>query len=135
MDIVQMGERCPGAVLIGTGKIDGYRFIINSRGVATVVPDPSSDVYGVLWNLTAAHEETLDTYEGVEWGAYEKVEMAVEIISRGSFSALVYVAKDKIPGIPRDGYMEKIAAAAEIHRLPDGYFVELKSWLERTSLK
>lgn len=129
MDQAQMGQRCPGAIVVGIARLAGYQFVINDRGVATVVPDPSSEVYGVLWNLTAAYEKTLDTYEGVEWGTYEKMEMDVEMGSEKPQSALVYVAVNTAVGSPRPGYMERIVAAAELYRLPDRYVEELKSWL------
>lgn len=37
MDVRQMGQRCPGATLLWTATLGGYRFIINRRGVATVI--------------------------------------------------------------------------------------------------
>jgi len=40
-----------------------YQFLINSRGVATVVEDPKSCVHGAVWWLTFGDEMQLDFYE------------------------------------------------------------------------
>jgi cation transport regulator ChaC len=129
MDMAQMSQRCPETAFIGAGEVKGYRFIINSRGVATVVPDPLGKVYGILWDLTQRNEKTLDRYEGVKWGTYQKVEMNVKMDSGRPVSSLVYVARDDTPGKPRDDYMERILAAAKFHDLPEEYVVELESWI------
>ena len=47
MDADQMGRRCSAAAIIGTASLEGYRFIINSRGVATVAPY-GSDLFGPI---------------------------------------------------------------------------------------
>jgi hypothetical protein len=49
---------------LGRARLPGYRFVINARGVATVVEDQSREVYGVLWNITLDDEKALDKYEG-----------------------------------------------------------------------
>src|SRR4051794_9122870 len=48
----QMARRCPGARLIGPALIRDYRFRINRRGVATVLPETAAIVRGALWSLT-----------------------------------------------------------------------------------
>jgi len=131
VDVAQMDHRCPGAVPVGVHKLPNHRFIINSRGVSTVVsvPDGSKNVYGVLWSITKPHEDTLDEREGVEYGTYRKEWLLVEMQGADPVSALIYVAADDIVGAPRAGYMEKIVAAAELHGLPPEYIEELKTWL------
>lgn len=61
----QMAYRCPDAVFQGSATLHDYRYIINRRGVATVVPHPGSQVTGILWSLTQADEYSMDRYEGV----------------------------------------------------------------------
>ena len=129
MDEEQMRHRCPDGATVGTARLPGYRFIINSRGVATVVPDGSSAVHGILWRITAECEASLDRYEGVEWGTYTKETLGVEAEDGQVIEALVYVAGDSEPGEGSDGYMERIAAAAGRQGLPAAYIEELKSWI------
>lgn len=130
MDQAQMNQRCPGAILVGTAKLWGYRFIINARGVATVVSKASSEVYGILWTITEADEKSLDKYEGITWGTYKKMVVDVKMATEKSAMALTYVASDSTLGSPRANYLEKIVAAAEEHRLPTKYVEELRLWLK-----
>ncbi len=130
IDQAQMKKRCPGAVFVGSAKLCGYRFIINTRGVATVVSDASRDVFGILWTITEADQLSLDKYEGVKLGTYKKKEMYVKIDKENSIQALIYLAKVSTPGSPRDNYMEKIVTAAEQCGLPIKYIEELRSWLK-----
>jgi len=125
----QMRDRCPDAATVRTAWLPGYQFIINSRGVATVVPDGSSAMHGILWRITAECEASLDRYEGVEWGTYTKETLGVEAEDGQAIETLVYVAGDSEPGEGSDGYMEGIAAAAVRQGLPAAYIEELKSWI------
>ena len=38
-----MARRCPTATPVGLGLLDGYRFLINRAGVATVFPLPRGE--------------------------------------------------------------------------------------------
>jgi gamma-glutamylcyclotransferase (GGCT)/AIG2-like uncharacterized protein YtfP len=129
MDSRQMAERCRHAVLVGLGTLPDHRFIINQRGVASVVPGPGAKVHGLLWSLTVQDEEMLDQYEGVPKGFYRKVLLGIERSSRASPSrALVYVASDQKAGTPREGYLEQVLAAAQALGLPAEYIAELETW-------
>lgn len=123
MDAVGMRARCPTATLLGTERLAGYRFVIARAGYAGLVPDPASDVLGVLWNLTPQDLAALDAYEGVPEGLYRKATMTV-----AGGPALVYIPADYSRGTPQPGYLEAVIAAARSHRLPDDYVRELESW-------
>ncbi len=129
MDVEQMRYRCPGAKVVGTGLLKQHRFIINRHGVASVVPDPTQCVYGVLWHITPAHEAVLDDYEGVDEGCYYKAQVDIET-ANASERALIYIASDSNPGKPRPQYMERIVVAALYHKLPPRYVEELRRWLD-----
>jgi hypothetical protein len=107
--------------------LDGHRFLINSRGVATLVPDASSYVLGILWNLPPEDEQTLDDYEGVPT-YYQKHLITVET-DREAIQALIYQATDSTPGRSRWGYMEGIVTAARQHGFDEAYVTELARWL------
>ncbi|KAM3502387.1 hypothetical protein MY11210_009082 [Beauveria gryllotalpidicola] len=80
----QMRARCPLSTAIGLGFLPGWRWIINSRGYANILPPcPSSTtttdddgVYGLLYLLPPRDEESLDRFEGVPH-AYEKLRCEV----------------------------------------------------------
>jgi hypothetical protein len=132
MDVEQMRVRCPGSQILGTARLDGYRFRINRRGVATVVAEEGAVAWGVVWDLTREDERTLDGYEGVPSGLYSKEEVRIDAqgcrgVADGS-RALTYIAADPRPGVARAGYLERIIEAALHHGLPQEYAEELCRW-------
>ncbi|KAF7295381.1 hypothetical protein MIND_01077700 [Mycena indigotica] len=44
-----MDTRCPGNTLLGVAFLRDWRWIINTRGYATIVPSPDSVVYALLY--------------------------------------------------------------------------------------
>ncbi len=133
MDVQQMAVRCPDAVAVGTACLPGHRFLINTHGVATVVPSQGEVVHGVLWEISKAHEASLDHYEGVAAGFYRKVITRVRLDDGNAADALIYVARDDKPGRARQGYLERVVAAAKRHRLAHEYIKALRSTSERSN--
>lgn len=125
----QMTARCRDAVFVATGVIAGWRFRINTRGVATLVSEDGSFVHGILWHLSTADERALDRYEGVDIGLYSKTTVQVCLDDGRRVEALVYLAADDHPGRARPGYLEGIVAAALTQGLPSHYVEELRRWL------
>jgi gamma-glutamylcyclotransferase (GGCT)/AIG2-like uncharacterized protein YtfP len=123
MDRDAMRERCPGATLLGTERLSGYRFVIARAGYAGLVPDPAADVHGVLWQLTSLDVAALDDFEGVAEGLYRRATLTV-----AGGPALVYVPADYNRGAPQPGYLEAVIAAARSQGLPDDYIRQLGSW-------
>ena len=128
MDVAQMDDRCPGAPVQANAKLNDFRFVINSRGVASIVDAPGSVVHGVLWEISPADERTLDRYEGLRKGLYSKTTVTVETGVGIVDDVLTYTATDSNAGPSRSGYQEKIVAAARSHELPSGYIEELEGW-------
>lgn len=129
MDGVQMQHRCPDAELLSVGTIQGWRFRINRRGVATVVREDGSDVYGIVWRLSHGDEQRLDNYEGVERGLYHKSTVNVQLRTGRKISAFLYLANDNEPGgVARSGYLRSIVTAASDHNFPTSYLEELRTW-------
>jgi gamma-glutamylcyclotransferase (GGCT)/AIG2-like uncharacterized protein YtfP len=127
MDPVQMEYRCPGSVPIGIGTLDGWEFIINIRGVATIARRENSVVIGVLWSISEEHENTLDRYEGVADDFYYKDTVTLKTGS-GTSDALVYIEPVIDHGPPREGYLEKILTGARHFKLTESYIAELEKW-------
>ena len=128
-------QRCPGAEFSGVGLLRGWRFLINARGVATIVPEAGAKVWGVVWEITTDHERTLDGYEGVpDW--YQRQTVGVHLPGRGEVPCLTYIDRSPDgdePGPPREGYLEKVLAGAAEHGLPRGYISEISSHANRAS--
>lgn len=130
MDEEQMADRCPEARLIEKARLNGYQFIINTRGVASIVKQAESFVDGILWEISSRDEVALDRYEGVSSNIYFKKEITVDSMqSEEKYIALVYIASDNAPGQPRQGYIERIIKAAGKFKFDSNYLMELEGWL------
>lgn len=125
----QMAIRCPNASVVGVACLKGYKFLINSRRVGTVIPDQNHRVYGLLWDITPRDLLALDRYEDVKAGLYEKANAVVELLSGRQVEALIYLATDRSIGLPRPRYMRDLVAAANQWELPQAYIQELATWL------
>jgi gamma-glutamylcyclotransferase len=70
------------------------RWIINDRGYANIIPSPGDIVYGLVFELTASDEKSLDGYES---STYEKLYFSIDLVpkvdaaNRRSVKALIYV--------------------------------------------
>lgn len=130
MDESQMAYRCPTAQLVGKVRLDGYKFIINHRGVASIIRSDDSYVDGILWSVFPEDEKALDRYEGISSNFYFKTEICVKSLETGKHSpVIVYIASDNSFGEPRPGYLEKIIRAADKFKFDSKYSAELESWL------
>jgi gamma-glutamylcyclotransferase (GGCT)/AIG2-like uncharacterized protein YtfP len=127
MDVVQMKQRTGSASEIGIGSLAGYRFLINTRGVATIVPNPDSLVWGVGFECTDEALRSLDLREGVAKNINHREHQTVTFTS-GCHQVISYVASDNQEGRPRPGYLEKILTAAQHWDLPEIYRTELTQW-------
>jgi gamma-glutamylcyclotransferase (GGCT)/AIG2-like uncharacterized protein YtfP len=122
MSTAQMNERCPDAVKIGVATLPGYEFIINGRGVAGIVEKHDASVLGICWKISSEDKDTLDRCEGANLvkGAYFLQTMAITTAGE-SVDALVYLARNTVPGRAKKGYLEKIVKAAVHHGIDPSY--------------
>ncbi|XDG01386.1 hypothetical protein ABKA04_001001 [Annulohypoxylon sp. FPYF3050] len=80
MRLQQMVERCPESSLYSIGKLRGYRWQINQRGVANIIKSTPEDVIeGILFYVTKKNIATLDRNEGVRSGFYSREYLEVEV--------------------------------------------------------
>ncbi len=134
MDPKQLGERCPGAVLVGTALLPDHRVFVTRQGWASLRAESGSSVYGVIWRLTDEDLAALDAYEEAPQGVYRREVKHVKRLAQAeSLDALVYVATEEASGTPGPGYLEAVIAAARHHDLPESYVAELATWLARAA--
>ncbi|MCJ1303103.1 hypothetical protein MMC08_005910 [Hypocenomyce scalaris] len=93
----QMRRRCPSSQHVGLAVLRDWKWIINDRGYANVIPSPGDKVWGMVYILSAEDEAYLDRNEGVPT-IYEKRLMQMEYlpaqgsgIDGGLVEGLVYV--------------------------------------------
>ncbi|KAF9484675.1 hypothetical protein BDN70DRAFT_797258 [Pholiota conissans] len=106
----QMKRRCPESRFIGIGRLDHWKWIINVRGYANIIPSHGDVVYGLMYELSAADEHDLDLYEGP---TYAKKILSLtthksEIIAE-SVEALTYIDElRKSESHPRTEYIYRM---------------------------
>jgi gamma-glutamylcyclotransferase (GGCT)/AIG2-like uncharacterized protein YtfP len=125
-----MAERCPHSPLRGTGWLQGWRLTFGGEGwdgpLPTVVEDLAAHVFVGLYDVTAADESALDTWESADSGLYEKVRVRVATLD-GELGAWVYVLHDFEGGVPSARTLGILADAAEAAGAPRDYLLELRS--------
>ncbi len=103
----QMAIRCPESPYLFSGRLEGYKWIIYSRGYANIVPSENDYVLGEVFRLSERDEEALDIYESVAEGMYSKEEIDI-VTSSGLINCMVYVDPVQKPGKPKTEYVHRI---------------------------
>lgn len=128
MNLSQMDYRCPDSFVFDKVEIPNYKFVLDRAGVASIIPSKGHKVEALLWVVHALDVETLDMYEGVRFGCYEKTSMDVKIDSV-TLNVLVYFSlRDLSKAGYRSDYMDGIIKAAEEAKFSKEYIKELKTW-------
>jgi gamma-glutamylcyclotransferase (GGCT)/AIG2-like uncharacterized protein YtfP len=130
-----MDEHCPGHVAVGIAELAGHRFAFTRRsvrtgtGVADVVADPHSSVWGVLYEIEEL--AALDAKEGAGW-AYDRCDVTV-LVDGAARSAITYKVQQPEPAevAPSDEYVAGILGAARQRELPAAYIEELEEIIRR----
>lgn len=131
MDPQQMAERAPHSPMAGTGWLDGWRLAFGGEdlgwegALATVVEEPGSDVFTVLYDLTDLDEHALDAWEGA-LGVYDKIRVRIHTLD-GHVLAWLYVLNAFEGGLPSARYLGIMADAAEAAGAPDDYVRDLRN--------
>ena len=111
------------------------KWIINTRGYATIIPSKGDVVYGLAYELTAEDEEKLDQYEGVPVSYIKKmlpIEFTGDATSgngeegKKTIDGLVYVDVERTTeSVPKTEYIYRMnmAIADGIKKgIPKEYF-------------
>jgi len=101
LQLKQMAKRCPDSQFQGRARLHSFRWQINDRGFANVIPDPNAFVEGLVYLLSAEDEERLDRSEGVPT-AYQKKWTEVEF-----FPAAAKLGGRKVTEILKFDLMER----------------------------
>jgi cation transport regulator ChaC len=120
MDRAGMAARCPGARAVGPATLEGWRFLINQDGYATITRSAGAVVHGVVWRLTARDRAALNVYESLGSGLYTVRTLPVRAGAR-CVPALVYLGRSRVPGPARPGYLDVVLRAAREWELPETY--------------
>ena len=121
MDLAQMKVRCPGARLLGAGRLDGWRLLFKGSGpgaYATIEREAGKHVPVLLWRVTAEDEKSLDRYEGFPDFYYKRQIQAVTVNAAGRdcgrTRGMAYVMhEERRFGLPQEWYAVLLEQAYE----------------------
>jgi hypothetical protein len=132
MDPEQMLLRCPHSPQRGTGWLEGWRLTFGGEDIgwdgalATVVEEPGSRVFVVLYDMFEIDEKELDNWDGVTLGYYRKAKVRVETLD-GDVLAWLYVLNFYEGGLPSARNVGILADAAEKAGAPEDYVTALRA--------
>lgn len=131
LDARLMTRRAPHSPLRGTGWLTGWRLTFGGEqmgwegALATLVEDPTHQVFVGLYDIAPVDEDSLDRWEGVPLGMYRRTTVRVHTLD-GDLTAWLYVLDDYEGGLPSARYLGEIADAAESAGAPHDYVMELR---------
>ena len=123
-----MAMRCPESKKLGIARFSGYRWIITTRGYANVVESAHDEVEGVIFEISDSDEVSLDKYEGVANGFYEKAKLLV-MMGNEKVEALVYLDPIVEEGAPREEYIHRINSGLADAMLSDDYVAQVRKFI------
>jgi len=120
----EMALRCPGAVALGPAVLPGYCFEFKS--FATIIPNPTKSVEGVLWTITEPDEWALDVLEGYP-EFYDKKTVSVD--HKGQpYIAMTYIMNPREQGYgPSDGYYSMVSEGYQAFGLNQKQLLEARA--------
>jgi gamma-glutamylcyclotransferase (GGCT)/AIG2-like uncharacterized protein YtfP len=127
-----MHDRCPHSPSRGPGWLEGWRLTFGGEelgwegSLATVVEEPSSRVFVMLYDVSSKDESVLDEIEFATTRLYNKIRVRVHTLD-GIQVAWLYVLDGYEGGLPSARYLGVMADAAERAGAPDDYVAELRT--------
>ena len=147
LDLSQMKRRCPEYRLISKGSLSGYRLTFNrfssgwGGGVADVIQDQDSKVWGLVFEISDSDLERLDRYEGYnknQTSMYERWKTVINTPNGQISDVWVYTVVEKQNFVqPTLEYLQIIKDAAVRWNFPKDYqqTLELVAISIRTTLQ
>lgn len=127
-----MSARAPHSPPAETGWLVGWRLTFGGEehgwegALATVVEEPGSTVFVLLYDVPEMDELVLDEWEGAAEGLYRKIRVRVQTLDADR-GAWIYVLDAYEGGLPSARYLGILADAAEVAGAPTDYVAELRS--------
>lgn len=137
MDPEQMLQRAPHSPMAGTGWLYGWRLTFAGEDIgwegalATLVEDPMSRVFVVLYDVTPTDEKNMDRWEGSEMGLHKKIRCRIDRESSDTTTeptlAWLYVLDAWEGGLPSARYLGVMSDAAEVAGAPPEYVHDIRT--------
>lgn len=128
LDPRRMALLAPASPVRSTGWLHGWRLTFggdDGMALATVVEDPAGAVFVVLYDITSADEQALDSWEDLDLGRWRKIRVRVR--ARGQEElAWLYVLDAYEGGLPTADQLHLLAEAARVGGAPPEYVARLR---------
>ncbi len=134
LDLNEMKKYCPAALVTGVGRLRGYRLTFatyhtgSTGGGCQLEPEPSGEIFGVLYELNAGDAANLDAVSGVDKGYYTRVDIRIDTLDGRMVPATTYIIP--APGgrfRPSPNYVRPILNGARALNLPAAYVAKLEA--------
>jgi gamma-glutamylcyclotransferase (GGCT)/AIG2-like uncharacterized protein YtfP len=126
MDTRRFRRRCPDSVVLGRALLRNHRLAFTrydraeKGGVADIVADAGSQVWGALYDIHDKCLRALDDYEGAP-RAYRRETVRVADDKGREHDAIAYVANKTGDFAPSRTYLAQLIRGARAHDLPEEY--------------
>lgn len=136
-----MAQWCPRARFLGPARLEGFRLAFLRRsarwkaGAADVIPAVGEEVWGALYEVSAADLDALDRKEFVADSGYRRREVVVELAGRAVPAATYEVvdkARDELT--PKAEYLAVMLEGAGERGLPEHWLAQLRALPARFGL-
>lgn len=138
-------NRAPEAKFIMADYIENYKFIIDVRGVASIIEAPGHQAWGVLWAVSPNDLTNLDRAEGISRGFYRRETANTSLFSSSAemmagaeneqSEAFVYISNSAKGSVAREGYIEGIVEGLRDAHVPEEAFSYYESYIPITEEK
>ena len=132
LDLLQMKRRCPLSKLISKGMLPDHRLTFTryaegwDGGVADVIQDEGSEVWGLVFEISDSDLLRLDHYEGChkdQTSLYDRWKAVIDTPDGRIHDVWVYTVVEKEKFVqPTLEYLQIIKDAAARWDFPKGYF-------------
>jgi len=126
MNQAQMKRWCPASRFLGSGRLEGHRFVYDGfsvtwdGAVGNIVLSETETVWGALYDITERDRLTLDAFEGYP-RSYERKEVEVRDHDGRIHRAMTYCRTGRALGHPHPDYERVVLDGARDCGLPEDY--------------
>ena len=116
----RLRERAPSARALGAARLEGFRLCLDKlasdgSGKVNLAQDPTTSVWGVVFQIERADLATLDRFEP----GYSQISVSVQLRGGGLLEAQTYLCEQRTPGLrAQPWYHALILSGAREHDLP-----------------
>lgn len=128
----QMLKRCPHSTFVAKANLANHQLAFtgySSRwggGVATIIKQPGSTVWGVVYALDKDCLTKLDGFEGLRYKVYKRKNAVCRFTNGKKRSVHVYIREPRRWSHSNRKYLRTIIDGAENFELPPSYIKSLK---------